>query len=73
MQPVPNVDTFCTYGDFVPTQAVVSATPQPGSNDTYAPAVGLRVPKIFCAPSVPLSPLNVQFLNPVPSRIKNMF
>ena len=44
----------------------MSHGPKPGSRDTYAPAVGLRVPFSFSSVNCPLRPFNVMFLTPVP-------
>ena len=71
--PVPNVDTFCTYGDLFEIHARVSAVPQPGSKLTNAPALGRLVPNEFAVLSVPLRPLNEQLRKPVPLRSKNIF
>ena len=66
---VPKFDTFCTYGDLVVIQPLVSSGPQPGSRLTNAPALGRLVPYAFPLPSVPNNPLNEQFLKPVPLRM----
>ena len=73
IQPVPNVVTFCTYGDLLVIHAYSASGPVAGSNETYAPADGRLVKLSLGVPSVPDNPCNVILRNPDPLCIKNMF
>mgnify|MGYP003689817007 CR=1 FL=1 len=61
VHPVPNVETFCTYGDLLVICTLVSPGPVPGSKLTKAPPVGRLVPYELAAPKVPSRPLTTYF------------
>ena len=67
--PYPNVVQFCIYGDLALIHTASCFGPQPGSNDAYAPALGLLVPLAFGACKSPINPCIVIKRKPVPLRI----
>ena len=67
--PIPNIVTFCAYGDRRYIQARLSNVPVPGSKLTNAPPVGRLVIYAFSAVSVPNKPVSVTLRIPLPLRI----
>ena len=62
----PKVVTFCMYGERVVIHVLLSSGPQPGSNETNAPPVGLLYnSKTLGGLRVPFNPLVVMSLTPV--------
>ena len=67
-QPVPNVVTFCMYGERCLIHALLSYGPNPGSKLVYAPAVGRFVPYALTVLNEPVKPLVVMLRRPVALR-----